>query len=184
MAALARQRTAARAATEATTAHLATTSTVCRRWGSLPQCEVGIPAWAEAVARQRADTDPRVTDASRNAEQTQHELGHIAERHTDERAALRRRILGNLTPSTAEARAVQWRGHADQARHDLAEIEALPVTEAAQLIREWVARAQTEEAVAEPAQTVRDARAAKLGQFHAQSIDQGRTGPERDGIGM
>ena len=88
-------------------------------------------------------------------------------------------MLGSTTPSTASTRATQWRTRAEQARHDLAEIETLPVTEAAQLVRERAARAEAEREAAERAQAGRDARAAQLGQFRPSS-DQGRAGPERD----
>lgn len=87
-------------------------------------------------------------------------------------------MLGSATPSTAITRATQWRTRAEQARSDLAEIEALPVTEAVQLIRNLTARAEAEREATERAQAARDARAA---QFRSPSTDHGRTGPERDG---
>lgn len=96
-----------------------------------------------------------------------------------ESAALHRQVLGSATPSTASTRAADWRARAEQARHDLTEIEALPVAEAAQLVRERAARAEAERQAAERAQAVREARAAQLGRSRPSS-EHGRTGPERD----
>jgi hypothetical protein len=125
-----------------------------------------------------------VVDASRNAEQAHNEQQRQAWHRTDERAALRLRIPGNLPPSRVEANAAAWRRHLEQSRSDLAEIEALPLIEAAQLIRDRAARTEAERVVAERAKTARDARAAQLARFHTPSIDHGRPGPGRDGIGM
>jgi hypothetical protein len=70
---------------------------------------------------------------------------------------------------TAEGRAARWRTRAEQARRDLAEIEALPVTEAARLVRDRAARVHAERAAAARAKAARDARAAKLGQFRGRT---------------
>ena len=99
-------------------------------------------------------------------------------------AALHRQVLGSATPSTASTRATQWRTRADLARHDLAEIEALPVTEAAQLVRERAARAQAEKEAAGPAQVAHDARARKIRSFRSPATGHTRPGPERDGLGL
>lgn len=150
----------------------------------MPQTTANVPLWAENVANAQADTDPRVGDANRDAEHTHREQQRRAERRADERAALRGRIFGNQPPGTAEARAVQWRGRAEQARGGLAEIEALPVTEAARVVRDRTARVEAERAAADRTQAARDARAAQLHQFQSPSSDHERRGPERDGIGM
>ncbi len=166
-----------RAATDAAGEQRATENTVRRRWGGVPQTTTGAPSgWAETVARSRADTDPRVVEANRDAEQSRSEQQQLAEHHAEERAALRRRIMGDLLPSTAGTRAVQ-RGRAEQARRDLAEIEALPVIAVAQLIRDHAARVQAERAVAQRAQAARDARAAILDQLCSSSNDHQRPGP-------
>jgi hypothetical protein len=60
------------------------------------------------------------------------------------------------------ARAAELRGHAHQARRTLAEIEALPATEAAQLIRDRTAYA----AVDRTAKAVSRARAAEPRTWH------------------
>ncbi|HUG49510.1 MAG TPA: MobF family relaxase [Terrimesophilobacter sp.] len=174
-----RKRAADRAATQAAGEHHATEDTLRRRWGGLPTGAAGVPPWAEAVAGKRADADPRVTETRQDAQQTHLQQHRLAERHLHESAALHRQVLGSTTPSTANTRAAQWRTRAEQDRRDLAEIETLPVTEAARLVRERAARAETEREAAERTQAGRDARAARLGQFRP-SNDQGRTGPERD----
>ena len=179
-----RKRAAERAVTEAAGTHRATEGAVRRRWGGVPTGAASVQPWAEALAGKQADTDPRVADARRNVEQTHSEERRLAERRLTEYAALLRQVLGSATPSVASTRAVQWRTRAEQARRDLAETEALPVTEAAQLVRDRAARAEAERIVAERAQAARDARAAQLGHFRPTSTDRTRPGPERDGIGM
>ena len=173
-----RKRAADRAATQAVGEHNATEDTVRRRWGGLPTGAAGVEPWAEAVAGKQADADPRVNETRQDAQQTHRQQHRLAERHLHESAALHRQVLGSTTPSTASTRATQWRTRAEQARHDLAEIETLPVTEAARLVRERAVRAAAEREPAERTQAVRDARAAQLGQFRPSS-DHGRTGPER-----
>ena len=73
--------------------------------------------------------------AQKGAERAHQQLRDLTARHMDERAALWRSIGGGQRPSTANVRATEWRRSADEARRLLAEIEALPITEAAQLIR-------------------------------------------------
>ena len=179
------KRAAHRVATDAAGEYRTTEGTVLQRWGGVPQTMTGIPYWAEAAARTRVDTDPRVADANREVEQIHREQQRRAWRRADERAALLSRIPGQLPPDRVDARAFQWRGRVEQARGYLAEIEALPVTDAARLILDRAARAQAERAAADRAQAERDARAAKLTQFHAPSIDHERPEPERDhGLGL
>ncbi|CAN5234575.1 hypothetical protein BH09ACT3_BH09ACT3_04130 [soil metagenome] len=153
------KRAASRAATDAAREYRTTEEIVLGVWGSVPQTPTGIPSWAEAVAHKRADIDPLVTVATRDAAWTRGEQQRLAAHRADERAALRRRIPGNLPADTVAA---QWRGRAEQARRDLAKVESLSVTGAAQLIRDRAARAQTKEGAVERAQSVRAARANKL----------------------
>lgn len=175
-----RKRAAERAATEAAGEHRATEDAVRRRWGGLPTRAAGVEPWAEAVAGKQADADPRVTETRQETEQAHREQGRLAERHLCESVALRRTVLGSATPSTASTRAAGWRARAEQARHHLAQIEALPVTEAAQLVRDRAAQAEVERVAAEQAKIVAETRAARLGRFPTHPTDHGRTGPERD----
>ncbi len=94
--------------------------------------------------------------------------------HAAARSALRHDVGGGHLPSSLEARATELRAHARQARHTLAEIEALPVAEAAQLIRDNSARA-TAEAVAE---ATWQTRAAEATRWHSPSPVP-PPGPER-----
>jgi hypothetical protein len=174
------KRAANRAATAAAGAYRTTEEAVLGRWGGVPQTTTGIPYWADAAAHARADIDPRVADANREAEQIHREQQRLAWRRGDERAALLSHIPGQPPPDTVDARASQWRTRAEQARGNLAEIEALPVTEAARLIRDRAARAEAERAAAQRAQTARNARASKLARFRSSSIDHERPGPGRD----
>src|SRR6218665_2232776 len=143
--------------------HRARADGVRRCWGGLPTGAQGVEPWAEAFAGKRADADLRVTELRQEAEQARREQNRLAEPHLRESVALRRQVLGSATPSTVSARAAGWRARAEQARHDLAQIEALPVAEAAQLVGELAARAEAERQAAERAQAAREARAAQLG---------------------
>lgn len=153
------RRAAARTAHEATEAHNTAEVTMRRRWGVVPQTGAHLSSWAEAVARQRADADPRVIEARQDAAHAARVLQDLTARHADERAALYRLVGdGQRSSSTVQGRAAELRGGVDRARDGLAEIEALPVTEAAQLIRNRAAQAAAQEA-ADAARQARDAEA-------------------------
>ncbi|WP_448070753.1 hypothetical protein [Georgenia yuyongxinii] len=171
-----RKRAAHRLATATAGEHRATEDAVRRRWGGLPQSASGVRPWAEAVAHAQADTDPRVIAAHRQAEQTHRDQRHLAQRHTEESTALRRRLLGNLPSNTAEVRAVQWRTRAGRLRRARAEIEALPVTEAARVVVERTERERAHMDAAERALAAREARAANLPRGPSRSSDH-RHGP-------
>ena len=136
------RRTAARTAREAIEAHGTAQEAMRGRWGDVPQTEVGICAWAEDVAGQRADTDPRVIQAQQDAAQAHQQLRDLTAHHADARAALRRSV--GEGPGGAEARAAESHSCAAHARRTLAELEALPVTEAAQLIQDRAVQAAAE----------------------------------------
>ena len=165
------KRAAARTAAEATQAHRDAQGAVHGRWGHAPLRRDGLPHWAQAVAGQRVDADPRVIEARQDTQRAQQQLQHLTARHSDAWAALWQTIGGAQRPSGAAARAAQCRTHADQARHTLAEIEALPVTEAARLVRERASRAAAVEAAFQ-------ARAADLSLRHSPAPAR-RPGPER-----
>ncbi|PJJ55383.1 MobF family relaxase [Compostimonas suwonensis] len=178
-----RKRAASRAAAEAAGEHRATEDAVRRRWGGLPPGAGGVESWAETVAGKQADADPHVTETRNEAQQTHREQGRMVERHLHESIAMSQRALGGSTPSRVIAHAAKLRKQAERDRHDLARIEALPVTEAAQYVRELTARAEAEREAAERARAAREARAAQLEQF-PPSPGHDRTGPERGGLGM
>lgn len=178
-----RKRAAGRAATEAVETHRATEDAVRRCWGSLPAGASGVEPWAEKVAGNQADADPRVTETRQEAEHAHRERTRLAERHLRESTILRQQVLGSATPSAAITRASGWRARAELARRDLAQIEALPVTEAVQYVRDLAARAEAERQAAERAQAAREARAAQLNDFTRRPGDHGRTPPDR-GLGL
>ncbi|MGD9430810.1 MobF family relaxase [Arthrobacter russicus] len=178
-----KKRAASRAAAEAAGEHRATEDAVRRRWGGLPTGAGGVEPWAEMVAGKQADADPRVTETRKEAQQVHREQGRIVGRQMRESIALSQRALAGSTPSRVIAHAAKLRKQAERDRGDLARIEALPVTEAAQLVRELTARAEAAQEVAERARAARDARAARLEPFRP-STGHGRTGPERGGLGM
>ena len=71
-------------------------------------------------------------------------LHDLTAHRADARAALCRLVGDGQRPSTIQARAAELRSGVDQARIALAEIEALPVAEAAQLIRDRAVQAAAE----------------------------------------
>jgi hypothetical protein len=170
-----KRRATARTAREATAAQRTTEDAIRRRWGDVPQTAIGIPFWAEAVAGQQVDADPRVIEARQDAAHAHLEQRHLTARQADARAALRQTIGGGQRPSGVEARAAELRSGVEQARRTLAEIEALPVTAAAQHIRELAARA-TAERIAE---ATRQAQATEPGRRHSPPPVH-QPGPRRD----
>ena len=151
-------RPAARTAREATEAHGTAEDAVRRRWDDVPLTATHLPFWAEAVAGQRVDADPRVVEARQDAERAHLEQRQLTADHVAARSALWQTIGGGQRPSGVEARVAKWRRGEDQARIALAEIEALPVNEAAQLIRDRAAQA-ADQKVAEAARQARAAEA-------------------------
>lgn len=107
----------------------------------------------------------------------------MVDRQMRESIALSQRALGGSTPSRVIAHAVKLRTQAGRDRRDFARIEALPVIEAAQLVRELTAGAEAEREAAEHARAVREARAAQLEQVRP-TTGHDRTGPECGGLGM
>jgi hypothetical protein len=160
--------------------HDATEDMVRRRWGSVPTGTTGVQQWAEAVAGQQADTDPHVTEAQKEAEHARREQRQLAQRHANARASLRQRIYGNQRPNDPAARAAGWRDLAQEARRDLAQIESVPVAEAAQLVRVRSALAKAERIAADQVKAAVEARAVRLARFSSPSTDRGRSGPEHD----
>jgi hypothetical protein len=76
-----------------------------------------------------------------------------------------------------ERAAVQWRAQVETVRRDLATIEALPVGEAAQLIRDRAAQEQARREAAERALVARKARATQLHEFTRRPPDRGPAPP-------
>src|SRR5690606_4463306 len=129
------KRRAGRRLSEATDEHRTIETAGRSRWGRLPETPAGGEAWAASVARREAGADPRVRETPQPAEQARHEQQQLAARQAQERRNLRRQRLGDRAPRRAGAQAGRWRERAAAARRDLATIEALPPTEAAELIR-------------------------------------------------
>jgi hypothetical protein len=142
------KRAAARTAREATQAHGTMQEAVRRRWGDVPPTTTHLSYWAQAVVDRRADADPRVIAAQHDAEHAHLEQQQLTADHAAARSALRQSIGGGYLPTGLQARAAQLRAHAQHARHHLAQIEALPSAEAAQLIRDRAAQAEAEQIAA------------------------------------
>ena len=160
--------------------HDATEDMVRRRWGSVPTGTTGVQQWAEAVAGQQAFTDPHMTEAQKEAEHARREQRQLVQCHANAMASLRQRIYGNQRPNDPAARAAGWRDLAQEARRDLAQIESVPVAEAAQLVRVRSALAKAERIAADQVKAAVEARAVRLARFSSPSADRRRSGPEHD----
>jgi hypothetical protein len=175
------KRAATRALTAADEEHRTIEAAVRRRWGSTPQTPEGIEVWAITVAQRAANVDPRVTETQERADEARQAQQHLTSRQVRERADLRRRVLGNRPAgSSAQTQAVRWREQAEAARRDLRAIEALPVTEAARLVRARAEQEQAQREAGQRASTEREARAAQLHDFTRRPPDDGPTPPDRE----
>lgn len=159
------RRAAARTLSEATEAHHAAEDAMRQRWDDVPHPWGNTEAWARAAAERRADADPRVVDARQDATRAAQRLHDLTAHHADSRAAPCRLVGNGQRPSTVQNSAAEWRSAADLASRSLAEIEALPVSEAAQLIRDRAAHA----AAGRAAEAARLARAAERSLWHSPS---------------
>ena len=133
-----------------------------------------VTAWAEFVAGQGADADPRVIHAQQDAARAHQQMQHLTGHHADQRAALQQSI--GEWPLSIEARATELRNGLEQARRTLTEIEALPVPDAAQLIRDMAVQAEAGRVV----QAARRARAAERRRWPSPSSPASGHGLERD----
>jgi hypothetical protein len=143
-----RHRTA-RKLDEASTAHRAVEQTVHERWGTVPQTAESVKSWAKTAAEKRADADSRLIDSHQRAQDARAAERQLVNRHLDERNELRRRLnshpgIARYVQGSPENHLAQWRQRAATLRRDLAHIEALPVSEAAQLIRRRRAEAEAQ----------------------------------------
>lgn len=113
---------------------------VRRRWGSIPIGPASVTAWAEIVANRQADTDPRIAAQQALAETARREYQDLVTRHVREQRDLERNLNGGAAAGNPDRRASEWQRRAATARRKLAAIEALPVTNAARLIKEHAAQ--------------------------------------------
>ncbi len=178
------KRTAARDLTMADEEHRTIETATRRRWGSTPQTPEGVEPWAVTVTQQAANADPRVTETQERAGAARQAQHHLTSRQVRERADLRRQVLGNRPAgSSAHAQAARWREEAEAIQRDLAAIETLPVTEAAQLVRARADHEQAQREAAERALTQRQTRAAQLDDFGRRPSEYGPSSPDR-GLGL
>ncbi len=171
-------RGATRALTATTGEREAVETAARERWGSFPVTAESVEAWATTVASREADAHPRVVEQRERVTGAKQEQQELAARHTQENRTLVAQAFGDRTPSSPRKLAARWRAQAETARRDLSSIDALPVTEAAQLIRD---RATHEQARCEAVE--HEARAAQLHDFARRSPRQGPTAPSR-GLGL
>lgn len=138
------RRSATHTARDAATAQRTTEDSVRERWGDVPHTAPHLPYWAQAAAEQLVRADPRVIEAQQSADRARLDQQDLKAAHQDAWLTLVHDVAGGHWPSTLTRRVTELRDHAHQARRQLAEIDALPVGEAAQLIRDRAAQAEAE----------------------------------------
>jgi hypothetical protein len=138
------RRSAARTAREALATHRTAEDSVRRRWGDVPLTTTHLRFWAEAAAERHVLADPRVVAAQQATDRAHLDQQELKAAHKEARSTLMDDVAGGHWPSRLAERVTDLRGHARQARRELAEIDALPVGEAAQLIRDRAAQAEAE----------------------------------------
>ncbi|MGB4779853.1 MobF family relaxase [Microbacterium sp.] len=176
-----RKRAAARAATAANVERESVEKQTRQRWGSVPHTTTGLASWARAVAAQQAETDPSVVDTAAQADAAQDAQKQLDRRHLDERVALAGRVFGNRARTSPHQQAARWRQRAEQARRELTQIEAMPVTEAARLVHD---RAEHEHARREAVERAEAARKARTAQAHDLIQSSRPDGSTRTGRGL
>lgn len=170
------RRRAERIQVQASKEHGELEAATTRRWGSTPHTIDGVPAWAASTVGHIAENDPRVSQTRQQATSEQEKLHTLHARQGRERDTLRKTIYcqARITGSAA-TRAAGWERQADEARHLLGQIEALPIDQTAALIRE-----HTE--VQKAAERARAERAARMREPEQRRSPSHRRGPERDGL--
>ncbi|MFT4220180.1 MAG: MobF family relaxase [Microbacterium sp.] len=178
-----RKRSAARALSAAIRERETAETAARQRWGSIPATATSVEGWAATVAGREADAHPRVVEQRERVADAKQKQQELAARHTQQNRALIAQAFGDRTPSSPRKLAAQWRAQVETARRDLATIEALPVAEAAQLIRDRAAQEQARREAAERALVARKARAMQLHDFTRRPPDRGPTPPSH-GLGL
>ena len=107
-------------------------------------------------------------------------MRQLTRRHREARAAhWDSTDVAQEPPNIVRAHVAEWRNHANQARRDLAEIEALPVVDAAELIGERTRRSLGNAPGGEPSATTTPTRRADPEHWSPPSAQQQRH-PARD----
>ncbi|WP_068482271.1 MobF family relaxase [Pseudoclavibacter helvolus] len=156
------KRAAIRTAMETDARRTEVERTLRETWQSVPQCEADLRAWAEAVAQRGADAVPELMEAREEAKVARQAAHIAATRQTGEHLAFCQRMLGDARPSAVAARIKKLRKQAVQDRHYLAQLEALPPVEAAQLVRVHAAQVEAQSLATEETLKVDEALSARL----------------------
>ncbi|MRH29599.1 AAA family ATPase [Microbacterium sp. SYP-A9085] len=172
-----RRRSADRALAEAERQRHDAENLARQRWGSIPRTPEQVPAWAQMAAEQQAEADPRLADAMQTHAQVRQEQRRAGDRQEPQRGLLHTRLFGiPYRTNIPRRRADDAQRQAEALRRQLAELEALPVAEAAAQIE---ARAEAERIAAE-------ALTRRAEGLHDFTRDPSRQLPgiERDSIGL
>ncbi|WP_259342681.1 MobF family relaxase [Corynebacterium falsenii] len=158
---------------------------VSQEWGTTPANPDRLNEWAGQVAANRAQSDPRVTDAAQTVEAATADRETLRKRQRQERTALLAREYGAEHAQAARygmRRTINPRGQAHDAknratllRSEADELRALPISDAAHLIEtKHAAQDQARQDATERARELRDPL-----QHDPRSTARSREGPRR-----
>jgi hypothetical protein len=133
------RKNARRTADTAQTAYQDVLAQVRRRWRTAPTGRDS-RTWAASAAAQAAEATPQVVAAKHDADQAAADLRTMTRRQQVERQHALARVHGKTAQVRTSGRAAaqqadQWRNHADAARAETAELDAMPLADAVQRIR-------------------------------------------------
>jgi hypothetical protein len=111
------------------------TSAVATRWGSAPTPGADRTRWAQHAADLATDVHPGVLEAGRDKAGAVDRLALLDRNQENERADIRRQILGNRRTADARRRAPQLRARAQATEQLLRELDTLPPSDAARALR-------------------------------------------------
>jgi hypothetical protein len=131
------RRNTQRTADQAQAEYRAIESRVQHKWGSIPMAGANLRAWIDIVAARAADTAPLVVATHQEVGQAKTELDDLVSHQLTEQVGLRCQVYGSDRPGVSAKQQVQvYQQQAEQVRTELAQIETMPLTLAAQHIKQ------------------------------------------------
>ncbi|MFV0373072.1 MAG: hypothetical protein ACK5KK_03120 [Microbacterium sp.] len=157
-------------------------------WGSTPEWHQAVDAWVSSVTDRATEHTPEVTQAAEALNEAEGATRAASERHRTARRALLGKLYGaervrrnplryELTRPEREAQ--QWARSAQGMRAEIAELQSLPLEQAAARIRQQRVEAaavhrEQEQALAARADQMRES-------FAQREAERRRSGPQRSG---
>lgn len=158
---------------------------VSQEWGTTPANPDRLPEWASRVAANRAEADPRATEAAQSVEAAATDRDTMRKRHQQERTALlvseygaehaQAARYGMRRSPNPERQAHDAKNRAALLRSEADELRSLPINDAAHLIEtKHAAQEQARQDATERAREFRDPL-----QHDPRRTDPSREGPRR-----